>query len=225
MQEDNENVGWIKKDAKIFLPGGNMNEYSYFGWGKTTTQFYGYIMGYKDAADILIEDAIHSDSNMKLDTLIFPVLFLYRHSIELYLKRIYLELFDENLNEKKTFLKKRGHNLLAVWEKVRIIIERYSMEEEKKDIPIAEEYIKQINQIDENSFNFRYPITKDLKSIHSESQIINLPNLKERMNEILIFLEAIYYAIIDRKNQETEFLLNSLPAKDHSFAEENSTQM
>jgi len=224
MQEDNGNVEWIKKDAKIFLPGGNIKEYSYFGWGKTTTQFYGYIMGYKDAADILIEDATHSDSNMKLDTLIFPVLFLYRHSIELYLKRIYLELFEENLNEKKTFLKKRGHNLMAVWEKVRIIIERYSMEEEKKDIPIAEEYIKQINQIDENSFNFRYPVTKELERIHSESKIINLPNLKERMSEIYNFLDAVYNVIGERKNQEAEFLLNRLPARDHSFERHKITR-
>ncbi|MDV0443828.1 hypothetical protein [Methanorbis rubei] len=91
-----------KKCEKLFISEGYPTEYSHIAWGDMNMQFYGYIQGYKNAADTLIIHALEKGCPFVLDTCVFPVCFLYRQYIELALKKIYLSNTKDTEEEKKT---------------------------------------------------------------------------------------------------------------------------
>ena len=68
---------WPYEYKQLFIEDGGYYEFAHFGWGGFDTQFHGYITGYKESADLLIENAIHSKSIGTLDTVVFPAFFLY----------------------------------------------------------------------------------------------------------------------------------------------------
>ena len=78
---------------KIFVETGLMEQSAHFGWQNKDQALYGLREGYKNSADELVKIAVNSGGNLKiLDTYIFPILFLYRHCIEISLKHIYMRV-------------------------------------------------------------------------------------------------------------------------------------
>ena len=72
---------------KIFVDSELMGQSAYFGWQDKDEALYGLREGYKNSADDLVEIAVNSGNNVKvLDTYIFPILFSYRHCLEISLK-------------------------------------------------------------------------------------------------------------------------------------------
>ena len=83
--------------------------------------------GYKTAADELVEQALGAKNVGRLDTFIFPILFLYRHFIELELKWIFLVYSDGDSPVKKSVLDKVKHNLMKIWKETKpILLRRYN---------------------------------------------------------------------------------------------------
>lgn len=76
---------------RIFVDTGAMDQSAHFGWQNKDEAMYGLREGYKNSADELVEIAVNSGGNPKiLDTFIFPILFSYRHCLEISLKHIYI---------------------------------------------------------------------------------------------------------------------------------------
>ena len=96
---------------KIFLESEKMEQSAHFGWQNKDLALYGLREGYKNSADDLVEIAIENGTPKTLDTYIFPILFSYRHCLEISLKHIYLRCFGK--------LPKGGHNLLTLWDEVK----------------------------------------------------------------------------------------------------------
>ena len=94
---------------KVFIEGTNPNTTAYFGWQDKSTALLGLKEGYKNSADNLVDIALEKADNKTLDTYIFPILFLYRHSLEISLKLIYYGFFGKV---------PKGHELDKLWEKV-----------------------------------------------------------------------------------------------------------
>lgn len=178
---------WPKKGKKLFIEGGNYHEFSHFGWGDVETQFFGYMEGYKCAADELIDNAINSGDIKTLDTFIFPICFLYRQYIELAMKYIFLYYSGFKRNEKTSAIKDVSHDLLKIWRKIKPLVLEETSNEEKEDIEAVEGYILQFDKFDKSSFTFRYPINKDLQGVLSKEMRINLVNLKECIDELHSF--------------------------------------
>jgi len=159
-------IPWPQKGAKLFINSGNYYEFSHFGWGgNTETEFFGYMKGYKEAADNLIENAIISQDISKIDTVIYPVCFLYRQYLELVMKIIYLSYSGDVRETKIKTLKDISHNLMKMWNKIKPYLEEETNQEERNDIKVVEEYIRQFHKFDKSSFTFRYPITKELRNV------------------------------------------------------------
>ena len=96
------------KGRKIFVGTDNMGHAAYFGWQDKGQALYGLREGYKNSADDLVSLVISSNCDSKtLDTYIFPIMFLYRHSLEISLKHIYQRCYGE--------LPEGGHDLLTLW--------------------------------------------------------------------------------------------------------------
>lgn len=192
------------KGKNLFVESGNYNEFSHIAWGNIESQFYGYITGYKESADLIIQNALTSGDNHTLDTCVFPACFLYRQYIELAMKDLYLLFSGDNFDDKVQMIKKSSHNLKAIWQKVRPVIVKYFPNDDKTILDAVEDYIYQFAVEDSNSFAFRYPITKDLDPINGTERRINIKNLMERMNELESFLSAVNMGIGEIRDFENE---------------------
>ena len=147
-----------------------------------------YAEGYKRAADIIIEHVktIHSENRIPLDYLVFPVVFLYRHYIELRLKEIIL--LGRKLDGSRAGPPKH-HRIDELWKLARAIVESDSAE--KEDLSIVEACIGEFAHIDPSSESFRYPRDKAGKtSISSEQLHINVRHLQETAARLASFLDG-----------------------------------
>ncbi len=186
-----KNIPWPQKDAKLFIPDGPPEHFSRIGWGDASHQYVLYMAGYKNAADALIDHVLASKNVERLDTFIFPILFLYRQFIELELKWVFLVHSAADIPEKIEFIKAK-HDLCKLWSQIKPVLLEEATPEERQDVNTVEDYVMQFAKLDKSSSSFRYPITRELKlhQVLNNEQRINLPNLRQRMNELYHFFSG-----------------------------------
>jgi hypothetical protein len=195
---------WPDEYKRLFVQGGNDYEFAHFGWGDIWQQFYGYCIGYKESADRLIDDAIASRDNERLDTVVFPAFFLYRQFIELAMKQAILQFSSEYRSEMIATLKGLNHNLAAIWKGFLKVLPESTNDSDRTTREIVAKYVQEFYELDKSSFSFRYPITKDLKLIFGEQQRINLKHVKDRMAELEAFFSGTEAYMDDLRATEDE---------------------
>lgn len=162
------------------------NLFSYFGWEDDGTfLFFPISDGYWSAAKILLEKMEESYADKGLiDTLIYPLFFNYRHSIETYLKELFFEYGEQTNEARKKFLK-LGHNLEQLWNKLEPYLSK-GKEHIGSNINIDElgDYIKTINQFDSDSMLMRYPINKELKKNKTRVHFFDFINFGREMDKL-----------------------------------------
>ena len=174
---------------KIFIEGKNQNERAYIGWENKSLSLQGIKMGYKNSADSLVEIALNEGKKDRidiLDTYIFPILFLYRHSIEISLKHIYFRA--------KGSIPKGGHNLLNLWDRIdKEVFKLIGLNcfNEKHDI---KELLKELQgkSKDEKGDVWRYLIDRNGKLYFEEWDYIDYKNLKETLSWLYEQLDVLY---------------------------------
>ena len=115
-----------------------------------------YATAYKEAAEKLVKDVI--TSRRQRDTLVYPIVFLYRHYIELRLKEI-IRAGRKFLDEPGDFPK--HHRVDELWPFAKGIIERvFENAEDKPDFEFVEHILAEFSRYDPESFSFRYPTSK-----------------------------------------------------------------
>lgn len=206
---------------KIFTNTGVMEQSAHFGWQNKDEALYGIREGYKNSADELVEIVVNNGSNIKkLDTYIFPIMFSYRHAVEISLKHIYLRAYGK--------IPSGGHSLLDLWDKVkREVIDdminseefleqvkeyknnfmKYSLEgisinkirllmKELQEVnQIDDEINPQNKQADQNAEVWRYLISTDEQLYFKFSHSVDYIVLKEGMNYIYEVLDFIYHIV------------------------------
>lgn len=194
-----KNMELITKNDKIFhfctrkdnIPEENI---SYYGWSKNANMdFASYIKGYKYAAEATYGKFKNCNRAIEIqDTICYPLIFLYRHIVELYLKYAYIELKKRDNIEIQYFFSKCGHELSKIWSNIKSdIIELARRIRFKIDTEAIEHYIKVIEQEDNLSFNYRYPITKNVEIIHKESKYLDVTNLHDKMNLLFNYFDYL----------------------------------
>ena len=165
-----------------------LREYDY------TVAFDDYAIGYKEAADLLITGMGMERSRDACVS--YPVMFLYRHYLELRLKAIVIGLkeqdslsadFDRyNLWPQLPAYgdyQVRGHRLTFFWKRMLAywfraikagLITGIALEELEAKYDIIGKRIKELDEIDRASVVFRYPVDKD-----GNPHQISTPNLRE----------------------------------------------
>ncbi len=199
----NNHFPYPKKGDDLFkkIPGfHNACLSPYAGMSPCGDNFAKYIAGYKDAADILVRKII--DNNLRPGAKIMPIIFLYRHFIELSLKAIIKygnQLFS--INSKHDY--PPIHNITTLWENARIIIERRWPNAELDVLDVVEYIIGQFAIIDPESYSSRYYELKDgsitMENLSQNQIYINIENMFEIMGSMDNFLsdvvEGIYMSI------------------------------
>jgi hypothetical protein len=157
--------------------------------------------GFKRAADTLASDVLMARG--EADLMIYPLVFLYRHQLELHLKDLILtgnELVDNPI-------KLKDHALDGLWKDCRNILEKIGIEVDIPETRHFEESLAVLNSVDRTSTAFRYPVTKsgaptlppDLAAIDAE----NLRNVMDRMD--------FFLGITTRRRAWKTFANSSMP--------------
>lgn len=194
-----------KKGERLFTGTSNYYQFAHFGWG-LKSQFYGYIKGYKSVSDAAVDLAVNSKDIAKLDTYVFPIIFNYRQFLELSLKSLYLDYSDDEPKTRLETIKKVSHDLMKMWDKVEpILLSTNDGTDHKKMIAIVKSYVKQYHDMDEGSFNFRYPITKQMTPVFKKEERIDLVNLKQRIGELSNFFDGMDGALDDLKQRKADW--------------------
>lgn len=160
------------------------DDIAYYGWSNNMNLDFGsYIRGYKYAAEATYNEFKNCNGRIYIqDTICYPLVFLYRHIVELYLKYAYIEIQRRSEQEIKQLLK-IGHDLEKLWSFLKpdivILSQRINL---CVDIKAIEHYITSISKEDKMSFDYRYPITKSAQVIHNKSSHLNVKNLHDKMN-------------------------------------------
>lgn len=157
----------------------------------------GYAVGFKDAADKVVEAAASDDRNP--DLLFFPVAYLYRHSLELSLKDIVrMSARSGAISPSEGDLDKLlgGHDLLCLWRQTRAAIEAVWPDGEKSDTDAVEKIILEFHGLDKSGQAFRYPTDKSGRPhVGSAPKCVSLQNLKRTFDAMDRFLDAAFTGI------------------------------
>lgn len=157
-----------------------------------------YALAYRNAADNLVEVIKKRKWYSDIDAC--PIVFLYRHSIELYLKAIILWgsglvrlQSGEHISTNRLFATHRFRELLPA---VRRIFKEAgwlgdaAMGKQFRTFGEIEKLILEFEQIDPISFSFRYPINKSGNASLPDSFHFNVIALGEETGEMLKMLDG-----------------------------------
>lgn len=145
-----------------------------------------YATAYKEAAAKLVKEVVSSHRHQ--DTLVYPIVFLYRQYIELRLKEI--------IREGRKLLKEPGnfpmhHRIHELWPIAKAIIEKiFENEEGKPDFGYVEHVLAEFSNYDPESFSFRYPTDKNGNNPLSRLTHINVRHLAETIDRLAEILES-----------------------------------
>lgn len=157
-----------------------------------------YTLGYRRSAEHLVQDILANQREG--DYLVYPVVFLYRHHIELALKRIiscvpWALKRDLTVHEKSHLT--RNHRLEIIWGDLEPIFADICeavnwSKPEAGDLEGVRDYIRQLSEVDPSSQSFRYWKTTDGKSSLPEGfRSFNIRHFSELMGRFADFIEAL----------------------------------
>ena len=139
-----------------------------------------YAHGYKRAADELVDKV---EGEAPDDVLILPIVFLYRHYVELTLKDLILRLVSLcglHIEPKQI----TGHKLPPLWELAKQHLHCVKEEmQDKEVVPALDKLIGELQDLDPDSMHFRYAVDKDFAEMVLPRSL-SMKHLKETMEKI-----------------------------------------
>lgn len=164
-----------------------------------------YADGFKRAAQLLISSV---QSTYEINTVVFPILFLCRHHIELMLKEIigYGLYLNEEVRPPPG-----GHDLQNLWKEAKAYIRKEISDVSTDESENIEHLILEIHALDATSEGSRYPVIKKRTqggrnaSFSWDSPHINLDELDVKMKTIGEFLHKVANFLSVAQDLEAEF--------------------
>lgn len=133
-----------------------------------------YCYGFRQAADFLVERIVETKTWQ--DSLVFPIIFLYRQYLELRLKILIRDtsrLLDADASIP------HGHKIEVLWNRARAQL--LQVEEDKDGaLNIVNEVVEEFAALDPTSTTFRYPVDKKGENPLANLRYINIAKFRER---------------------------------------------
>lgn len=170
---------------QLFIQGEDWHNNAMLGWTHFPWDIYA--AGYKDAADALV--GALAERKASLDSVVYPLVFLYRQGLELQLKLI-LPLARRLAG--KEAVADHQHGLMPLWNELRRHLQQLDPREDDKELAATEDFIRQLDTVDPGSFAFRYPRTKTGEVSLPELRHVNVRHLSEVMDSVFMLLGGIY---------------------------------
>lgn len=138
-------------------------------------------IAYKESADILmdrLQNAPYGYVDRHLH--IYPVAFLYRHSVELQLKAIIEKC--KSVKKSQDTKPRLIHGLSDLFEQAKEEIDSvFTKETGSVDISLEEKVVQHLNDLDSSSMTFRYSLDRKGKSQRSHIKGLSLEKLSRAM--------------------------------------------
>jgi hypothetical protein len=142
--------------------------------------FFDYAWGFYDAAEASIDAAI--EHKAPLDVLVYPIVFCYRHAIELSLKhlgRVLPRLWADTGAVPLT------HKLSDVWTSVTAYLQRSQhFDPDGTLVPMVDRVLRDVLEFDIDGTVFRYPESRAGTPHLQDARIINVLVLRDAMREV-----------------------------------------
>lgn len=122
---------------------------------------------YKEAGDFLVEALRLGGDGTHPDRFAFPILYLYRHGIELRLKELIRFASRVGLGDALSDLEDvlKAHNLWALWTKARSTIEQRWPKGDLSELDAMEKLIQELHAADKSGQHLRYSHGQDGKQL------------------------------------------------------------
>jgi hypothetical protein len=146
-----------------------------------------YALSFKEAADIIVLQ-VESGSTSP-DAVNYPVVFLYRHYLELILKGL-IRVGRSLTYEPAAF--PITHQLSKLWAEFRPLIEDVYPQGDKVYTDTVEHCVLEMDTIDGGGDASRYGEDRTGQPTFPKELLINLTNLRDVMNRVSGFLEGSY---------------------------------
>lgn len=175
----------LKPEFFVFASHGFGNCYL---WQKISDEgFHIKITGYSEVIDF-----IFYNHQISKETKLYPLIFMFRNTIELCLKRLFYSRVDEGV-PLKTFNSKRKSHLIKkdLWKNVKPVIIKYANDsgEDLTIVSIVEKLIDEISSLDKNGDNFRYPTSYSLE-YRFDDKTLDLENIYSYLKALVNFLDG-----------------------------------
>jgi len=144
---------WPAKGDRLFVESGSFDADAHIT-GSSVLTWISMAEGYARMAEIAVA---HSD-RVERNSLVYPVVFCYRHAVELYLKfaiNVGRRLFEVRGNSRN----RMKHRLWEIWLELRPFIKRMWPHSPDEDLLATEAMIKEFDQVDRDAQRFRFPIS------------------------------------------------------------------
>jgi hypothetical protein len=178
------------KTNDLFVETGYLSDVVLNWHGHSIEKLGQYAEAYHSAAKVMFEKA--SEEQLR-DIGACPVVFLYRLSLELWLKAILisgsriLELQGKDSETTEIILRK-GHDLPKLLQAFKLLCTRLDWKWNSDHRALAA-MVVHFHQVDRGSFSFRYPVHLDGEAALGEDFRFDLRTFCSRMDEILRFLD------------------------------------
>ncbi len=177
----NKDFPWPSLGDRFFEPRGPYRTTAHIN--RWTADWMIYAEGYATAAELVVAHTTRVDRNR----VVYPVIYLYRHAIELALKYT-LVIARKLLNEPGGLQK--GHGLNNIWCQVRPLLRQIWREGPEDELRAIDALVKELDANDHNAEKFRYPISKDGKKFFGSDEMINLEVFCESGRKVMNFLDG-----------------------------------
>ncbi len=174
--------------------------------------------GYHMAADVVVDRIKEGFGNE--DCLVYPVMALYRHSLELRISNLIQlawRLLDKAQSEDL-----HSHNLLSLWQLCRLLLESAAPGDSLAEFGHVGKLIEEFCHHDAGLYAFRYPLTNPDPQTQQRSAIlrdmndVDLRKVQTVMANVSALLMAAEAALDYDLQNKAELLLQYLPgANDH----------
>jgi hypothetical protein len=172
-------------------------------WGSPE---HGYTQGYWRGARILVQHVI--DTQLNQDYLAYPIIFLYRHHVELALKDL-IRRAPGLIGRPNSQLETHhlgNHRLDWLWQDLKQIFDAIAEPDWGKpddaDIEGIDDYIRQLCELDPDSYRLRYPRSKrDAPSLlpNLNINLLHFAQLMNRLADCFETLDMATYALEETK--------------------------
>jgi hypothetical protein len=183
---------------------------------------YAYRAGYLRGAQVLVETV--DESGIDQDFLVYPIVFLYRHHVELALKSI-IRRAPYLIERELTSIEKKhldDHRLDFLWEDFKPISSAISKaagwdELPSEDVKGIDDCIRQISEVDPKSYSLRYAHSKKGDpSVPADLTHINLRHFGAVMDRL-----ANYLSGVDSGVSEIEVMKHDYESEMASYADDD----
>ena len=171
----------------------------------SNTSWVVYAEGFKHAAEILIRNVT---TTFEINTVIFPIIALFRQYVELTLKEIlsYGQYLEEHV------VRQGGHDLKNLWAAAKSYIRKHCDDIKNEKINRVELLICELHDLDPTSEATRYPYVKSktassglIESFSYETKPINLDDLAGKITELGVLLKSVANYMAVCQDFEAEF--------------------